>query len=86
MCNILVYHNSIEHLAFLEDSARDLFDLRVALDFKVQLVEVASSHDVPGGLECEATDKLAPSMAEFRADAGVQSLHDLVVIGDVNGD
>ena len=85
--HVLVEHDAVQHAAVLERAARDLLDLRVALDVDLDpaaalLLRAHALHRV----NREFRDELAPLRHELRADAGAHYfINELLVLLGVDG-
>ena len=77
MGHVLVQHHSVQNLAVLQRTARNLLHLRVPLDVHTQLLVPRSSHDAAHRLNRQVHDQVVPPTREFSPDATSQSIFDI---------
>lgn len=84
MGDILVDHHSFQNLTLFEGAPGDLFHTSITLDFEVELVLGALTHDGLGSLDSKIGDELAPTTGKLGADAALKGQHNFFVLVDID--
>lgn len=84
MSDILIDHDSVQYLALIKCPSRDLLNLGIPFDLKIQLVLVTSSEDSLDSLKSQICNQISPSAGKLSTNAALQGKEDLLIVVNIN--
>ena len=83
VAHVLVKHDTVEHLAVLEEASGDLLNLGVALGINLNVITILHV-DGADGLDSEVNNEAAPLGGELGADGGLNNASKVIVVLQVD--